>query len=187
MKRSWISSSLLVVLFAAASPLVGQEAGHGHGDTAFVIDLRDEFLGHFETSSYKITELARVMPEALYTWAPSEGVMTVAEVYTHLARYNFMYLNENLGIAPPGGLDYADLESMTDKQKIRDLFEISVQHVKTSVAAMTEEALSKETTLYGREVASWSVLFQLVSHMNEHVGQSVAYARMNEIAPPWSR
>lgn len=187
MKRSWINSLLLVVLLAATTPLAAQTAGHGQGDNAFVTDLRDEFLGHFETSSYKITELARVMPEALYTWAPSEGVMTVAEVYTHLARYNFMYLNENLGIAPPNGLDYADLESITDKERIRDLFETSVQHVKTSVAAMTEEALSEKTTLYGRDVASWSVLFQLVSHMNEHVGQSVAYARMNDVAPPWSR
>ena len=52
---------------------------------------------------------------------------------------------------------------------------------------MGEEALTAETRLYGRRVAGWAVLFQLLSHMNEHVGQSVAYARMNGIAPPWSR
>jgi len=28
---------------------------------------------------------------------------------------------------------------------------------------------------------------QLVAHMNEHLGQSIAYARANEIVPPWSR
>ena len=42
------------------------------------------------------------------------------------------------------------------------------------------------TTLYGRRVAGWAVLFQLIAHMNEHVGQSVSYARMNGIVPPWS-
>jgi hypothetical protein len=31
------------------------------------------------------------------------------------------------------------------------------------------------------------VLLQLVAHMNEHLGQSIAYARMNGIVPPWSR
>lgn len=46
---------------------------------------------------------------------------------------------------------------------------------------------SGETTLYGRKVPQWSVLLQLVAHMNEHLGQSIAYARMNGIVPPWSR
>ena len=52
---------------------------------------------------------------------------------------------------------------------------------------MTEDELTALTTLYGRRVAGWAVLFQLISHMNEHVGQSVSYARMNGIVPPWSR
>ena len=47
--------------------------------------------------------------------------------------------------------------------------------------------LDAPTRLYGREVASWPVLWQLVAHMNEHLGQQIAYARMNRVAPPWSR
>ncbi len=46
---------------------------------------------------------------------------------------------------------------------------------------------SRETELYGRTVGEWAVLLQLVTHMNEHLGQSIAYARMNGIVPPWSR
>jgi uncharacterized damage-inducible protein DinB len=52
---------------------------------------------------------------------------------------------------------------------------------------MSEADLTRMTTLYGRDVPGWAVLFQLLSHMNEHVGQSVAYARMNDVVPPWSR
>jgi len=150
-------------------------------------DYRDEFLRHFEQSSYKITELARVMPEEKYTWAPGEGVMPVAQVYMHLAHYNFMYLAENLGIGPPADVDYSGFEEITDKETVRALFERSVEYVKTQVAAMDDAALTGETELYGRTVAGWAVLLQLVAHMNEHVGQSVAYARMNGITPPWSR
>ncbi len=51
---------------------------------------------------------------------------------------------------------------------------------------MSEADLTRQTPLYGRDVAGWAVLFQLLAHMNEHVGQSVAYARMNGIVPPWS-
>ncbi|MDE2721219.1 hypothetical protein [Candidatus Palauibacter polyketidifaciens] len=63
------------------------------------ITIRDEILDHFQRSSYKILELARVMPAEKFSWAPGEGVMQVGEVYMHIARYNFMYLDQNLGIA----------------------------------------------------------------------------------------
>ena len=113
--------------------------------------------------------------------------MEVGEVYMHLARYNFMYLDENLGIAPPDGLDYSDIESIRDKARVQELFALSVRHVRDHVMRMTETDLERETRLYGRTVNGAAVLFQLISHMNEHVGQSVSYARMNGIAPPWSR
>ena len=35
------------------------------------------------------------------------------------------------------------------------------------------------------KATTWSV-WPAVAHMNEHVGQSIAYARMNGIVPPWS-
>jgi hypothetical protein len=30
------------------------------------------------------------------------------------------------------------------------------------------------------------VFFELALHMHEHLGQSIAYARMNTIVPPWT-
>ena len=150
------------------------------------IAVRDEILDHFQRSSRKISELARVMPTEKFSWAPAEGVMEVGEVYMHIAHYNFMYLDQNLGIAPPNGFDYADIESIRDKDKVREIHEMSVRHVMEQVGALSEASLAGETELYGRRVQGWTVLLQLVSHMNEHVGQSVAYARMNGVVPPWS-
>ena len=63
----------------------------------------------------------------------------------------------------------------------------SLDHVRDLVREMDEGALSRTARLYGRDTQAWAVLFQLQAHMNEHVGQSVAYARMNGIVPPWSR
>ena len=54
------------------------------------------------------------------------------------------------------------------------------------VGEMDAEALGRTTTLYGRDVGEWAVMLQLVTHMNEHLGQSIAYARMNGVVPPWS-
>ncbi|MGH7539717.1 MAG: DinB family protein [Gemmatimonadota bacterium] len=153
-------------------------------------DYRDEFLRHFEASSRKVTLLAEAMPERLYSWSPGEGVMSVARVYAHVARYNFLYLATSLGVAPPEEIELATVEDRmaerADKAEIRVLLDRSVTHVREQVSRLTEEELAGPTTLYGREVAGWTVLLQLLAHMNEHVGQSVAYARMNGVVPPWS-
>lgn len=149
-------------------------------------DYRDEFLQHFARSSGKIMALAEAVPEDLYGWSPMEDVMPVAQVYMHIARYNYLYLNTSLGIPVPDGIEMSSLESITDKSRILEIYKRSVEHVQESVAHLTEEDLTATTILYGREVAGWAVLFQLLAHMNEHVGQSVAYARMNGIVPPWS-
>ncbi|MCH8277124.1 MAG: DinB family protein, partial [Bacteroidetes bacterium] len=110
----------------------------------------------------------------------------IAQVYMHIARYNFYYLESSLGIAPPPGIDVEHLEEITEKERVRALLQRSIDHVRTSIRNMSESDLTNRTMLYGREVESWSVLFQLLAHMNEHVGQSVSYARMNGIVPPWS-
>ncbi len=149
-------------------------------------DYRDEFLGHFQRSTFKITSLVDAVPEELYEWSPGEGVMHVAQVYMHLARYNYLYLHSSLGIETPAGIDLANMESIVDKERVREVWKRSVEHVREHVSRMTEEELTAPVVLYGRQVAGWAVLFQLLSHMNEHVGQSVAYARMNGIVPPWS-
>ena len=54
-------------------------------------------------------------------------------------------------------------------------------------AQQCAEALEAETELYGRTGPAWAVLVQLETHLSEHLGQSIAYARMNGVVPPWSR
>ncbi len=149
-------------------------------------DVRDELLRHFNSSIQKMVRLSEAMPAELYTWAPQEGLMTVAEVYAHIARYNFMYLEDNLGIPTPVGIDLSTMEAQTDKEVVRTLLLASAEHVRKHVPALSAESLNAESNLYGRDVPGWAVLTQLVSHMNEHVGQAVSYARFNGVVPPWS-
>lgn len=155
----------------------------GNGPAAY----RDEFLRHFEASSRKMEALSDAMPADLYGWSPGDGVMSVARVYAHIARYNYLYLSENLGIPAPPDVDWRGLESLTDRAAVRPALLASIEHVRRAVAELDDGDLARTVTLYGREVPAWAVLFQLVAHMNEHVGQAIAYARMNDVVPPWSR
>ncbi|MGH7574338.1 MAG: DinB family protein [Longimicrobiales bacterium] len=167
---------LMLAGLAAAAPAAGQSSP---------TDYRDQILGHFEGSARKMSELSKAMPAETYAWSP-EGAFTVARVYGHIARYNYLYLEENLGIAAPDGVDWENFETITDKETVVRVLDESIAHVRRAMDTMTEADLTRQATLYGREVAGWAVLTQLVAHMNEHVGQAIAYARMNRIVPPWS-
>jgi uncharacterized damage-inducible protein DinB len=167
----------VLLMFAIARTCSGQIAPE---------EVRNDLLNHFNASARKVLTLSEAIPVDLYDWAPGEGVMSVASVYAHIAAYNYKYLNENLGVAPPVDIDYDKMEELTNKSDIVAALAASVAHARMAMRALSNESLVAESTLYGREVAGWGVLVQLVSHLNEHVGQSVAYARMNGVVPPWS-
>jgi uncharacterized damage-inducible protein DinB len=149
--------------------------------------FRDEWLRQFNNSMYKFIELAEAMPEDRYAWSPGEGVMPVARVYAHVARYNYFYPAGSLGVPAPGGEDADAMEQMTGKAEVVAFLRRSANHVRQVVRGMSDEQLAQTTQLYGRDVPQWAVLLQLVAHMNEHLGQSIAYARMNGVVPPWSQ
>ena len=150
-------------------------------------DYKQEFMAQFETSMEKFIALAEAMPDDKFTWSPGPGVMQVGHVYMHVANYNYGYPSNNMGAAKPAGVDLAKIESVREKQAVLKALRESRAYVISAVAKMDAKQLASETTLYGRKVPQWSVLLQLVAHMNEHLGQSIAYARMNNIVPPWSR
>jgi uncharacterized damage-inducible protein DinB len=41
--------------------------------------------------------------------------------------------------------------------------------------------------LFGRDASVRLAMMLTIEHNSEHLGQSIAYARMNGITPPWSR
>lgn len=162
-----------------ATPLAAQSAP---------TDIRDEVLRHFEQSTFKLVALAEAMPAMLYDWSPGEGVMSVARVYMHIARYNYLYPATALGVPAPDDIDMDTMEeSVRDKDQVVAHLRRSIEHARAVATGMETGALTRRTRLYGRDVAGWTVLLQLVAHMNEHVGQAVTYARMNGVVPPWSR
>jgi uncharacterized damage-inducible protein DinB len=128
------------------------------------------------------------MPAETYSWRPMEGVASVAQAYMHIARYNYMYPEQSLDVPAPAGTEYGGWEDeVTDKEEALEILRASMDHVRGVMAGMSEADIGAETTLYGRRVPQWAVLLQLITHMNEHLGQQIAYARMNGVVPPWSR
>ena len=188
------STAVAILLLAPAALTAGAQAGTGAGGTGGATanrsappGSREELLMQFNSSASKFEALAAAMPADKFKWSPGAGVMPVAQVYAHVAHYNYAYLSQNMGVAPPRGVGLDTLEQMTDKAQVLALLRSSAEYVRQAVRQMPESQMAQPTQLYGRTVPQWSVLLQLVAHMNEHLGQSIAYARMNGVTPPWSR
>ena len=173
MKRLVLFALCAFTIHSAAS---AQEAG-----------FRAEFLQQFGSDARKLVTLAEAMPAEAFNWRPAEGVASVGEAYMHIARYNYYYPESSFGVAVPEGVDLETMESLTGKDAVVAELRRSLDHVRQTVEGMTEEEMSASTTLYGRPATNRAVLLQLLTHMNEHLGQQIAYARSNDVAPPWSR
>jgi len=144
-----------------------------------------EVMLQFDGSMEKFVALAEAMPADRYGWSPGPGVMTVAKVFGHVARYNYLYPSTSLGTPAPDGRAEDAAEDLTDKAQLVARLRESGDHLRQVVRGLADP--SRTTEQYGRAVPQWSVLLQLVAHMNEHLGQAIAYARMNGVVPPWSR
>ena len=180
--------SILSSRIAVAAATIGLSAvGTMANAQSAPANAREELLMQFNASASKFEALAAAMPADKFKWSPGPGVMPVAQVYAHVARYNYTYPSQNMAVTPPRGVSLDTLERMTDKAQIVALLKSSAEYVRQAVRQMPESQLAQSTELYGRSAPQWSVLLQLLAHMNEHLGQSIAYARMNGVVPPWSR
>jgi len=75
---------------------------------------------------------------------------------------------------------------VTEKPKVVEALKKSFDHARKAVEATPDSDLDKKVKFFGQEPSERMMLIVLVSHGHEHLGQSIAYARMNGITPPWS-
>jgi len=148
---------------------------------------RAELLHSLDDAGGKIVELAEAVPADKYAWRPAEGVRSVGEVYVHIAQANFG-LPRSWGAAPvTGGIDPKALTAEAgDKAKVVDALKKSVASARAAVVATPDSDLEKKIDLFGHQMTVREAMGILGSHLHEHLGQSIAYARMNGVVPPWT-
>lgn len=149
--------------------------------------FRGEFLHQFDQSMAKAIALGEAVPAETYPRRPVPAVMPIAQMLAHIARFNYEYPARAMGISPPAGTDLDALERVAEKAHVVALLRRSADHVRHKVRGMPDTQLERMTTLYGRRVPQWAVLLQLIAHMDNHLGQAIAYARVSGVVPPWSQ
>ncbi|HXG57954.1 MAG TPA: DinB family protein [Thermoanaerobaculia bacterium] len=173
-----------LLVFLAVTPLAAAQTEAKPPAPASKNGFRAEFVRDLDAVQTKILDLARAIPAEKYTWRPADGVRSISEVFMHIAGGNY-FLGTFLGVQPPAGMP-KDLEKITDKAQVLAELQKSFDHLRSIVKNISDADLEKAVTLFGNPTTQRGVLVTALNHLHEHLGQSIAYARMNGIAPPWS-
>jgi hypothetical protein len=102
----------------------------------------------------------------------------------HVAGGNYL-LASFVGMKPPA-YDTNKLEQITDKQRVIDELKRSFDHIRNAALMATDADLDKSIKMFGRDTTERGAFVTALNHLHEHLGQSIAYARMNGVVPPWS-
>jgi uncharacterized damage-inducible protein DinB len=78
-------------------------------------------------------------------------------------------------------------KSVTAKADVINWLKRSLDAVKTARAQLKPGDLQRKVKVDGKEVSVDGMYLRIIIHDNEHMGQLIAYARMNGIVPPWSQ
>jgi len=185
-RNLFLSAAVACLSLALATSALAQAAPPA-ASAAAASSFRAEALRLIEDAETKLTRLAEAIPEEKYTWRPGEGVRSVSEVFLHLSAGNFN-IPRRLGTPPPEAFTPQGFDkSTTDKAKIVQILKDSFAHVRKAVNNLTDADAEKTSPWFGGRQATYrEIVFFLASHEHEHLGQSIAYARMNGIVPPWT-
>lgn len=176
------AASAAAILLAVSVPAAGQATG-----------LTADILKDIGEVEQKMVGLAKAMPEKAYGWKAGAARST-AEVLQHVAAENY-FLPASLGVTVPAATrinptDYNSVQAYENRKASRDEviaeLEKSFAHFKQALATVAPAQMSEEIKMFGQTFTKQRFLILTATHLHEHLGQLIAYARANDVKPPWS-
>ena len=164
--------------------------------------FRGEYLWELEVAERQITGMAEAIPAEKYDWRPDQKARSVSEVLVHVAVGNFLLLDA-VGVAAPADL-YGQVpadgqgrvlglirrndeleKSVREKVAVTEVLKRSLQAVRNSMTQAVDVDLDQQRLFFGAQTTVRRVYLRLLAHSHEHMGQMIAYMRINGMSPPW--
>jgi hypothetical protein len=189
MNKVFMLLSMIIFMCAAISinaAAQSQDAAASADHTAPSYDMKAQSLIDLERVQKKFVDLLNVVPADKMTWRPSPDSRSFAELFLHVAgeRYGILSL---MGAEKPAGFDGKTFQkSTTDKAQILVELNRTWEFAQKAINGMTNADFAKLIPKLGPQANAGDVVYILVGDAHEHLGQAVAYARMNGIVPPWT-
>ena len=142
------------------------------------------YLDVWNTASEHCLEVARAMPEELYSYKPTEVSKTFGEQMVHIAHTVELLTQryvQGMDVKP----DSPDASEMT-KEEIIDLMEKGFAYANQVIHEVDQQQLDETCVMYhsGNSVSRAFALFYVQDHMNNHRAKANLYLRLNDIEPP---
>ena len=161
-------------------------------------DLLDPFMG----AAGECLALAKAVPEEKYTWRPMEGVRSFGEVFVHMAGSTLLFCSY-AGLKPPAGAAhdlaaiymkrgfempeiFASERAIKTKAQTVEIMDQAFHLARDLIRQMPDSDLEKHVEFFGQTITMRGLLIRMGDHLSQHLGQSIAYARVNGVVPPWT-
>jgi len=139
----------------------------------------------------KFMALAKAVPTDKLTWRPMEGTRSFHEVFAHVAAEGNTETAMFGRPLPAGSLadfdaEEARLKKLSDDQLIPAM-DRAMESLSTTLGGLSRATINTPIRYYGETTLPRVATTYTLNDLHEHLGQLVAYARMNSIVPPWSK
>jgi uncharacterized damage-inducible protein DinB len=150
--------------------------------------FQKESAGSLTFVSGQVMMLAQAIPGDKYTYTPQAGVRSVAEVCAHIISANYFFASK-LGAKIPADVKMETLEKdLKTKDAIATELKRSYELMINAVKNTTDAALPTKVEFpFPGDFTGMTAILISLAHSNEHLGQLIAYSRMNDITPPWNQ
>ena len=183
-RRVIVSVAAVLATAALSTPARAQEVISK--EAAAVV--KAAFIADLDTLKGKFVQLAEAFPQDKYTWRPMEGVRSVSEVLVLAASEGYAFVPTSFGgKAGATREELTALRTTTDKAKIIDALNKGFAHAKAELTALDPAQMTGKRQVMGQSASAVDAAFAIGGDLHEHLGQMIAYARMNKIVPPWSK
>ena len=149
--------------------------------------FQKESVGSLTFVSGHVMQLAKAIPAEKYTYAPQPGVRSVAEVCAHIVSANYFFASK-LGGKIPADVKMETVEKdLKTKEAIEKELKRSYDVIIEAIKNTKDASLANKVEFpFPGEYTNMTAILISLGHSNEHLGQLIAYARMNGVKPPWS-
>lgn len=182
------------VLFASAAAFSIATAASAQDvpNQAAAMEVRTRFVTDLDTLQARFLALAEAIPAEKYSWRPGTGVRSIGEVFMHIASEYYVFAPMAYGAArspliPRAPDAFQKFEASSTKEDVMKHLKDGFAFTKQALSGIDASQLVGTRKLFGGDHTIIETSLIMSGDLHEHLGQLIAYARMNGIKPPWSK
>lgn len=164
--------------------IFGVAVTYGQNSITAKTSFTKEYLPVWQVATEHCLDVAKAMPEELYSYQPTEVSKTFGEQMVHIG-YTVELLTkryvQGMNVKP----NAPDAGKMT-KAEILELLEEGFAYTTNVINTIDQQQLDETCVMYhsGNTVSRAFAFFYVQDHMANHRAKANLYLRMNDIQPP---